>query len=86
MDASAAAAEAMPASVGDAGENTTPGAARAEGEEEVGEEAALEADEALALARALGAELEVRVFCACACCRGLAGVGAVALWCHHPGR
>ena len=34
-----------------------------EEEEVLGEQSALEADEALALSRALAAELEVRVFC-----------------------
>ena len=58
-DTSAAVAEASP---GDAGENTTPGAPAGRAEEEVpSEQSAVEADEALALARALAAELEVRV-------------------------
>ena len=64
MDTSAAIAEARHASPGDAVEDTTPGpATRAEEEEVLGEQSALEADEALALSRALAAELEVRAFC-----------------------
>ena len=82
MDTSAAAAEAMPASVGDAGE---PGAPAARGDEEVpGNQTAVEADEALALARALAAELEVRVswgvpVVAASLPRGCRGC------CHHHG-
>ena len=64
MDTSAAIAEARHASPGDAVEDTTVGpATRAEEEEVLGEQSALEADEALALSRALVAELQVRVFC-----------------------